>query len=71
CISGTPTLKGLNIILNSFVLANNHDYIRTYTNSKSVMSSYRQILYHVILRTKDSKKTLTQTHIKIDERFFP
>jgi len=28
------------------------------------MSSYRQILYHVILRTKDCKKTLTQTHIK-------
>jgi putative transposase len=28
------------------------------------MSSYRQILYHVILRTKDGKKMLTQTHIK-------
>jgi putative transposase len=28
------------------------------------MSSYRQILYHVIFRTKDSKKSLTQTHIK-------
>jgi putative transposase len=28
------------------------------------MSSYRQILYQVILRTKDCKKTLTQTHIK-------
>jgi putative transposase len=28
------------------------------------MSSYRQILYHVILRTKDSKKTLVQMHSK-------
>jgi len=26
------------------------------------MSSYRQILYHLIFRTKDSRKTLTQDH---------
>ncbi len=28
------------------------------------MSSYRQILYHVILRTKDSKRTLIQMQSK-------
>jgi len=28
------------------------------------MSSYRQILYHIILRTKDCRKTLVQDHIK-------
>jgi putative transposase len=28
------------------------------------MSSYRQILYHVILRSKEGKKTLSQMHIK-------
>ena len=27
------------------------------------MSSYRQILYHLIFRTKEGKKTLTQTYI--------
>jgi REP element-mobilizing transposase RayT len=27
------------------------------------MSSYRQILYHVIIHAKDNKKTLKQTHI--------
>lgn len=26
------------------------------------MSSYRQVLYHLIFRTKDSKKTLSQEH---------
>ena len=28
------------------------------------MSSYRQILYHIVFRTKSGKKTLTQEHIK-------
>jgi REP element-mobilizing transposase RayT len=28
------------------------------------MSSYRQILYHLIFRTKDSRKTLVQEHSK-------
>jgi len=28
------------------------------------MSSYRQILYHVIIHTKDNKKTLKQTYVK-------
>jgi putative transposase len=28
------------------------------------MSSYRQILYHIIFRTKSSKKSLSQEHIK-------
>jgi len=27
------------------------------------MSSYRQILYHIVFRTKNSKKTLAQEHI--------
>ena len=26
------------------------------------MSSYRQILYHLVFRTKDSRKTLVQEH---------
>jgi REP element-mobilizing transposase RayT len=28
------------------------------------MSSYRQILYHIVFRTKNSKKTLTQESVK-------
>jgi len=28
------------------------------------MSSYRQILYHLVFRTKDSEKTLAQEHSK-------
>jgi len=28
------------------------------------MSSYHQILYHIILRTKDFRKILTQDHVK-------
>ncbi|MCK4921881.1 MAG: IS200/IS605 family transposase [Bacteroidales bacterium] len=28
------------------------------------MSSYRQILYHIVFRTKSSKKTLTQEYVK-------
>jgi REP element-mobilizing transposase RayT len=28
------------------------------------MSSFRQILYHLLFRTKESKKTLKQTHLK-------
>jgi putative transposase len=29
---------------------------------KFFMSSYRQILYHLVFRTKDSRKTLVQAH---------
>jgi REP element-mobilizing transposase RayT len=28
------------------------------------MSSYRQILYHIVFRTKDSRKTIKQEHHK-------
>jgi len=28
------------------------------------MSSYRQILYHIVFRTKDSRKTITQEHAR-------
>jgi|WetSurSiteA1Bulk_404760.scaffolds.fasta_scaffold58935_1 putative transposase len=31
-------------------------------NNFSTMSSYRQILYHLVSRTKDSRKTLVQEH---------
>lgn len=31
-------------------------------NKLKIMSSYRQILYHLIFRTKDSRKTLVQEH---------
>ncbi len=31
---------------------------------KETMSSYRQILYHLVFRTKDSRKTITPEHAK-------
>ena len=37
-------------------------FARLFTKLQTTMSAYRQILYHIVFRTKASEKTITQNH---------